>query len=305
MTGDVTSGSSTGPVVCPGLDQEFSFDLLTFQIVAEQSNVMLDMFDGASRWSALEDALVDAPDGEITQRQSTTRFGFTAYRGLQAGCPTLDGVSPQLDAADEIAGVIAVNVPGGANPVGDALASVTDDLVADAWDGPKTIVLVLASEPSTCDLPAPDNAVELSITRDAAEAAVVGAYDAGFPTVVVTLGEDIDAGFLQALANAGVGHQAGDPDASFFVTHDDMELAEAFAQIFQPERPCGFTLDQPLSSDLVPGCTVEVNGMPVTYDDPDGWSRPDEQTLELQGMACEAIQQGDASVEMVCNCDDV
>jgi len=305
MTGDVSSGSTTGPVVCPGLDQELSFDTLTFQIVVEQSNAMLDMFDGASRWSDIEDALVDAPDGEVTKRQSTTRFGFTAYHGLQAGCPTLTGVAPQLDAADEISSVFGMVVPAGANPLGDSLEEVVDDLEADPWDGSKTIVLVIADEPSTCEVPAPDNAVELAITRDAAEAATVAAYDAGFPTVVVTLGEDIDAGFLQVLANAGVGHQAGDPDAPFFVTHDDEELAEALGQIFQPVRACSFTLDQALPDELVPGCTVEVNGMPVTYDDPDGWNRPDEQTLELQGMACEAIQQGDVTVQMVCNCDDV
>ena len=57
--------------------------------------------------------------------------------------------------------------------------------------------------------------------------------------------------------------------------------------------------------ELAPGCTVEVNGMAVDYDDPNGWSRPDEQTVALQGTACEAIQQGDATVEMVCSCDDV
>ena len=64
-------------------------------------------------------------------------------------------------------------------------------------------------------------------------------------------------------------------------------------------------LEEALPLDLVPGCTVEVNGAAVGYDDPDGWSRPDEQTVTLQGSACEAVQEGDASVEMVCNCDDL
>lgn len=307
MTADGESGSSsdTGPTVCPGIDEELSYDTLTFELVVDQSNQMQAMFDGSTRWAAVEDALVDAPSGEITERQSTTRFGLATYNGVQAGCPEIEAVSPQLDAADEIAGVLAMGMPAGANPVADALAEVTDDLVADPWDGPKTIVLVLGNEPSTCALPAPANAVDLAITRDAAEAAVADAYAAGFPTVVVSVGDDVDPGFLQVLANAGIDQQPGDPDATFYVALDDQELSAAFADIFDPGRECSFGLDVALPLELAPGCTVEVNGMPVDYDDPNGWSRPDEQTVELQGTACEAIQQGDATVEMVCSCDDV
>jgi hypothetical protein len=305
MTADGDSGSSDGPVLCPGLDEELTFATHTFQLVVEQSNAMLMMFDGMSRWNAVEDALIDAADGAVTERQSTTRFGLTTYHGLQAGCPSLTSVSPQLDAADEIAGVLGVEAPSGGNPVGDTIDDVVDDLAADPWDGDKTIVLLTGDEPSTCDLPAPVNALDFAITRDAAQTAVEAAFDAGFPTVVVSLGDDIDPAFLQVLSNAGVGHQAGDPDAVFFVAHDDQELATALAEILDPERPCSFTLEQALPMELVPGCTVEVNGAPVGYDDPDGWSRPDEQTVTLQGGACEAIQEGDASVEMVCNCDDV
>lgn len=301
MTADGESG--TGPTVCPGLDQELEYELLTFQVVVERSNAMLDPFDGGTRWDAIEDALVDAPDGAITQRQSFARFGLASYNGLQAGCPEIEAVVPQLDAADEIAMLMGMLAPAGANPVGDALAEVADDLAADPWDGPKTIVLVLGNEPSTCALPAPANAVDLAITRDAAEAAVVDAYAAGFPTVVVTLGEDVDPGFLQELANAGAGHQPGDPDATFYVTHDDQELADALAAIFDPERPCSFALDVPLPAELAPGCTLEVNDMEVVYDDPNGWGRIDDQNVELRGTACETIQQGDATVELVCSCD--
>jgi hypothetical protein len=305
MTADGESGSSGGPVLCPGLDEEFTFDIRTLELVVEQSDEMLTAFDGGTRWTAVEDALVDAPDGAVTQHQSTTRFGLATYHGLQAGCPTLQSVSPQLDAVDEISAVFTAEAPSGANPVADAIEEVVDDLIADPWVGEKTIVLFTGDEPSTCMLPNPMNAIDLAVTREAAESAVEAAFTAGFPTLVVGIDDDVDPGFLQLLANAGAGHQAGDPDASFFVVHDDQELATALEEIIALERPCSFTLGQALPVELVPGCTVEVNGAAVGYDDPDGWSRPDEQTLELQGMACEAIQQGDASVEMVCNCDDV
>lgn len=306
MTADGESGSSSGgPVLCPSLDEQLSFGTHTFQLVVDQSDPMNLMFDGASRWSAIEDALVDAGDGVVTERQSTTRFGLTSYQGLQAGCPSLATVSPQLDAADEIAALFAVEMPTGVNPLGDAIEEVTDDLAADPWDGDKSLVLILGDEPSTCQLPAPANALDLAITREAAQVAVEAAFTAGFPTVVVSVGDDVDPGFLQVLANVGAGQQPGDPDAAFFVAQDDQELVTALAQVLTITRACSFTLGQALPMELAPGCTVEVNGAPVGYDDPNGWSRPDEQTLELQGTACEAIQQGDASVEMVCNCDDV
>jgi hypothetical protein len=305
MTADAESGGSDGPVLCPGLDEQFTFATRTLQLVVEQSDAMQTMFDGATRWSAVEDALVDPGNGAVTLHQSTTRFGLTAYHGLQAGCPLLASVPPQLDAVDEISAVFTAEAPGGANPVGDTIDTVVDDLTADAWVGDKAIVLFTGDEPTTCMLPNPANALELTITRDAAETAVAAAFDAGFPTFVVSIDEDIDAGFLQVLANAGAGHQAGDPDATFFVVHDDQELATALEEILALDRPCSFTLGQALPMEVAPGCTVEVNGAPVSYDDPNGWSRPDEQTVELQGSACEAIQQGDASVEMVCNCDDV
>lgn len=307
MTADGESGSSSGgPVLCPGLDEELSYGTLTFQIVVDRSNAMLTMFDGGSRWDDVIDALVDMPNGAVTQRQSTTRFGLSTYHGLQAGCPLIDAMAPQLDAADEIAMLLGmVPAPAGANPVADAIEAVTDDLVADPWDGEKSLVLLLGDEPTTCDVPNPINQVQLAITREAAVTAVEAAYAAGFRTAVVALGDDVAPSFLQNLANAGVGHQTGDPDATFHVTHDDAELASALAQIFDPGRPCDFTLGVGLTLEQAPGCTVTVNGMAVDYDDPNGWSRPDEQTVELQGTACEAIQQGDATVAMVCSCDDV
>lgn len=301
MTADGSGGSTTGPTECPGLDEDLSFGTPTFQLVVEQSDAMQAMFDGGTRFDVAGDALVDA----VTPRQSTMRFGLTTFRGLQAGCPRLAGESPQLDAADEIDAVFGMEVPAGANPVADTVEDVTDDLSGDAWMGDKTIVLVLGSEPSTCALPAPANAVDLAVTRGAAEDAVLAAQAAGFPTVVVALGDEVDPGFLQVLANAGAGVQPGDPDATFFAVQDQAGLAAALDEILALSRPCSFALSQALPAELVPGCAVEVNGAPVDYDDPNGWSRPDEQTLELQGTACEAIQQGDASVVMVCSCDDV
>ncbi|MCX4245392.1 vWA domain-containing protein [Paraliomyxa miuraensis] len=306
MTADGSSGgSSGGPVECPGLDEDLQLPLRTFHFAVEQSDAMTVAFDGSPRWDAVEDALVHPVLGAVTQQQSTARFGLSSYRGAQVGCPQLITVPPQLDAADEITVAMGMAVVGGSNPVADAIDDVVVELDGDAWMGDKVIVLLTGGEPTTCAIPAPANAIQLSQTRDAAVAAVGDAFDAGYPTVVVSVGDDIGEDYLQELANAGGGHQVGDPDVPFFVVHDDPELDMAIEEILDLDRPCSFTLGAALPDDLLPGCTVEVNGMAVAYDDPDGWTRPDEQTLELQGGACDAIQVGDATVEMVCSCDDL
>lgn len=304
ISADGESGSTGDPVVCPGLDEDLVYPTRSFQFVVDQSDAMMSPFDGSTRWNAVEAALVHPANGLVTQQQSLTRFGLSPFHGLQAGCPLVESVPPQLDSADEITLVMSMEAPGGSNPVADAIDDAVVTLNNDAWMGDKTLVLLTADEPATCATPSPANALQLGQTRDAAIAAVMDAFAAGYPTIVVSIDDGIDAGHLQELANAGAGVMPGDPDAPFFVVHDDQELEGALDEIVDVDRSCSFALANPLPAELVPGCTVEVNGAPVTYDDPDGWTRPDDQTLELLGGACDAIQLGDATVEMVCDCDD-
>src|SRR5690606_6697814 len=206
MTADGESGgsSSGGPAVCPSFDQDLDHPTRTFHFVVEQSDAMDVAFDGGTRWSSVEDALVHPVLGVVTQQQSLTRFGLTSYRGLQAGCPQQQTVPPRLDARNDISAVMSMELPGGSNPVADTVDDVVIELNADAWMGDKTIVLLTADEPATCAQPSPGNAMELAQTRDAALMAVIDAFAAGYPTVVVSMGEDIAENHLQELANAGV-----------------------------------------------------------------------------------------------------
>ena len=127
----------------------------------------------------------------------------------------------------------------------------------------------------------------------------------GVTTFVVSVGADISEDHLQDVANAGRGVQPGDPDAAFYVALDQPSLAQAFTEILLSTRDCEFDLDAPLVNGGAASCVVEVNGQAVPLDDPNGWQTNSPNQIELLGAACDVIQTGEATVQMVCECDAV
>jgi hypothetical protein len=59
----------------------------------------------------------------------------------------------------------------------------------------------------------------------------------------------------------------------------------------------------PLLPEVAPSCEVTVNDTPVPFMGADGWSQPNDMTIELVGTACESIQTGVAVVAMTCTCE--
>lgn len=275
----------------------------TFQLIIDQSGSMDDDFGGVTRWEAVEDTLV-GNGGVVTELQSSIRFGASLYHNPMAmTCPQVQSLAPQLDARDEIATLLGGELPDGDTPTGESIEQVTAELLSDTWEGDKVMVLATDGEPDTCAIPEPMNQAEQDLVRGVAVDAVASAYSQGIRTFVISVGPDIAAEHLQGLANAGVGAAAGDPDAPFYVASDTASLLAAFESIVAGLRPCDFVLNQPLPAALAPSCSVTVNDAPFPYDDPDGWSVSDETTLELQGAACAAIQEGVVSIQLECSCE--
>jgi len=302
-TGVITAGG-TG-VECPELEEVLLPQIPTFQLVIDQSGSMDEDFDGGNtRWQAVEDTLV-GPDGVVTQLQSDIRFGASFYDNPMMGtCPDVLTIAPQLDAGDEIAALFASEMPGGDTPTGESIEQITSDLLEDAWEGEKVMVLATDGEPDTCAIPEPANQGETDMVRGVAVDAVAAAYAAGIRTFVISVGLEVAEEHLQDLANAGVGAMPGDPDAEFYVANDNASLVAAFNSIVAGLRPCDFTLDHVLPASLAPSCSLTVNDAPFPYDDPDGWTvQDDEVTLQLQGAACDAIQQGVVEVQLHCSCE--
>ncbi len=301
---DTVDGSTTNGVQCPSFQELIAPDTRTFEFVLDQSGSMTFDLDGVSRYNAVAEALFDPAMGVVTEQQADTRFGMVLYRGLQASCPVIESLPPQADAAIPLSGLMAANPPSGAAPVPEAVEEAVTELTADAAAGDKTLVLVMGTEPGSCDIQTPVNAIELATTRADAIDAITAAYAAGFGTRVIAVGTDIDESFLQLAANAGIGHMAGDPDATYWIAQDRPELVTAATEATASDpRGCSFALGEDVSAELAPACEVVVNGGSVMYQDPDGWDLPDPQTLELSGAACESIQQGLATITMMCTCD--
>lgn len=305
-TADTGVGTAGGTgLECPMLEEVLLPQIPTFQLVVDQSGSMDEDFDGGTtRWEAVEDTLV-GPDGVVTQLQSSIRFGISLYANPMAGtCPAVQSLPPELDAAGEISQLFGAEMPGGDTPTGESIEQITGELLADVWEGEKVMVLATDGEPDTCEVPEPMNQAETDTVRAVAVDAVAAAYAAGIRTFVISVGPEIAEEHLQDLANAGVGAQAGDPDAQFYVANDTASLVAAFNAIVAGLRPCTFALENPLPAALAPSCTLTVNEAPFPHDDPDGWVvQADETTLELQGAACDAIQEGVVAIELQCACE--
>lgn len=300
----VGTGNGTG-VMCPMLEEVLLPQIPTFQLVVDQSGSMDEDFDaGNTRWEAVESTLV-GPTGVVTELQSSIRFGVSFYANPMMGtCPAVQSLSPQLDAADEISTFFAAEQPGGDTPTGESLEQITGDLLGDPWEGDKVMVLATDGEPDTCAVPEPASGAETDMVRGVAVDAVAAAYAQGIRTFVISVGFGVAEEHLQDLANAGVGAQPGDPDAPFYVANDSDSLIAAFDSIVAGLRPCTFPLSAPLPAALAGSCSLTVNGDGFPYDDPDGWAiQADETTLELQGTACDAIQEGVVAIELKCACE--
>ncbi|MCA9704909.1 MAG: VWA domain-containing protein [Myxococcales bacterium] len=295
--------SGDGGDMCPELEEVLLPQIPTFQLVVDQSGSMDEDFDGGdTRWEAMERTLV-GPDGVVTLLQSNIRFGISLYNNPGMGtCPSVTTLAPQLDAADEIAALLAGEQPGGDTPTGESLEQITSDLLGDAWDGDKVMVLTTDGEPDTCAVPEPSPGAQVDMVRGVAVDAVTAAYGEGIRTFVISVGIDIAQEHLQDLANAGIGQQAGDPDAPFWVANDTASLVAAFNDIVAGLRPCEFSLNAPVMEGQEGQCSVTVNDVEFPFGDADGWVLPDPSTLGLQGAACDAIQQGVVSVRLECSC---
>lgn len=260
----------------------------TIVLVVDQSGSMNDDFGGISRWQAVSDAMFDPAEGVVTQLESSVRFGmalYTSNNGMFGGeCPMLVEVAPSLDNRDGMSMAFTQPVIEGDTPTGDAIVAVAASLAAEP-DTARAIVLATDGEPDTCAVPDPQTGQPESV------AAVIGAYEAGIKTFVISVGGEISADHLQELANVGVGKAPDDAaPAPFFQALDSAELIAAFDEIINGFVSCEFEIDGIVDLDAACQGNVLLDGVPIECG-PD-WHVPEESTLELLGEACSTLQDG-------------
>ena len=305
---DPTARRDAGdPNVCADVRLEGVRVTPTVIVIVDQSGSMTSDFGGGDRWNVLRDSLLDDM-GLIRDLEGSVRFGLAMYSAraenddepAMGECPIITSVPPALNNYDAIAGIYNPADPIDETPTGEAIERVLADYLSIPDPDPDPAIFILATdgEPDTCAEPNPQNGQATAI------AAVEHAYSEGVRTYAISVGRDVGMRHLQDIANAGLGRGAGDPDAPFWVAGDDAGLRDALRMIVGGVLSCTIDLRGNIDTSMACSGTVRLNGMVIPCDDDNGWRVVDENTIELQGDACDTLQDGPgATLEATFPCD--
>lgn len=308
---DVEQSSGGSPAVCVDLQVDFERVTPTVVLLIDRSGSMTQHFDnGLDRWQTLVRTLTDPQDSLIKKLESSVRFGmalYTSNRGFGSGptpreCPVLTNVGIAIENFSSMSAVLSnmANGPTGDTPTAESMAKVAAELQNFAEAGPKSIILATDGDPDTCEDPDSNNG---DASKALSVAAVAAAYAQGISTHIISVGNEVTASHLQALAVAGAG---GDVTAQAYTALDTQALVSAFNEIVGSVRTCDFTLEGTVEADNAPRGTVILDGAALVFGEADGWVMPDESTVRLQGAACEKIQADvGGSISMSFPCDAI
>jgi hypothetical protein len=263
----------------------------TVVLVIDQSASMNDKFSGnTSRWDTLRDFLLKS-DGLIASFENQVRFGFAMYSAKapdsngQPTCPIVTSVSPAIKNYAAISDVYKMASPIGDTPTGDAIDKIVAGLPMPAPDqqaGPTVLILATDGEPDRCEELNPQNG------QAEAVAAVQHAFEAKIRTFIISVGTEVSTTHQQDVANAGVGHKPGEPNAPYWRAGDDATLRSALTEIIGAQVSCDVTLKGAVQSDGGDPCDghVELNNVPLDCKGKDGWQLVDPTHIRLLGKAC-------------------
>jgi hypothetical protein len=267
---------------CPAVNFTATPTIPSISLLIDRSGSMDDSIGNKSRYQAVRDALVDPTTGVVTTLESKAYFGASLY-STDAPCPKLYSVARTLGAGtrDAIATLINSQSPEGNTPTGPSIdVAVADFLATPAPAGsPPVIVLATDGLPNGCN---GGNGEQASIN------AAAGAFAAGIRLFVLAVGNGINDGHLQAVANAGAGVTAGMPDAPFFVANTPADLQTAFNQIIGGVVSCELTISGSIDETQAAGGTVILNGVTLVYGT--DWELANDNTIRLLGQACTTLK---------------
>lgn len=277
----------------------------TVMLIIDQSGSMRDGFDGGSRWDVLQRSLMDEPDGLVPALQSEVRFGLALYSAENSqDCPAISQVNPALDNFAAIATAYDDAEPMRETPTGDAIDAILDSLDVrlpapdEAPRDPLVFVLATDGEPDRCEELNPQNGQEEAL------AAVRRAYELGVRTFVISVGDELTTEHHRDMANAGLGRDAEDPQADYWVAGDDASLRSALTEIIAGKLTCEITLNGRVEGGDACSGTVELNGTALPCDGDNGWQLVDPTHVQLNGRACEELKApGGAQIDVSFPCE--
>jgi von Willebrand factor type A domain len=300
---------------CVDLDVDFARVTPTVMLLLDQSGSMDQNFEnGKDRWQTLRETLTDPTNSLLKKLDTSVRFGMTLYTsdgGFGTGatprtCPKLQNVVIGLGNFTTMSNFLNqkkngnyVYGPAGDTPTAESVDAVVRTLTGFQEEGPKSIILATDGDPDTCRDP---NANDSDASKVLSVTAVQHAYEAGIPTHIISVGNQVTASHLKALAVAGAG---GDTTAQAYTALDTSALVAAFDAIIGSVRTCDFTLDGTVTPANAPRGKVVLDGQALSFGDANGWQMPDEQTVRLQGTACARAQANAAGISMKFPCDAI
>jgi hypothetical protein len=302
---------AAAPTGCVDITRRYTSTPPTALLLIDQSASMYERFGTSTRWDVLRQAIVDPDDGLLTWLESNANIGlmlYTSQNGYQSGrqCPIVTRVDVRLGNAARIRAVYADAEPldGGDTPTGEAIDSAAAYLGSVRAGPAKYILLLTDGVPDTCAEPDPQNGF------DAAVEAVVRARAQGITVRTVGVSPDIARDGLQRMANAGAGKPLDlvfdeDPTAErpLYASTDPRELADQLEGVIGDVRSCTIALGTAVSDTRAADGRLTLDGRVLEYDDPDGWSFDDEDTLRISGDACRRILANGEQLEVSFPCE--
>ena len=273
----------TGPdASCPAVNFTAKAVTPSIQLLIDRSGSMDQSIGAVDRYTAVRNALVDPTDGVVTKLQSKAYFGASLY-STDAPCPKLYSVPRALSNRDAIATLINSQSPAGNTPTGGAIDQVVAGFAANPPPAGSPPIIVLATDglPNNCD-------GDSAAGQQKAIQAATASYAAGIRLFVLAVGNGIADNHLQAMANAGAGVQAGQPNAPYYVSNSPADLANAFNQIIGGVLSCELMINGNVDQSQAAGGTVVLNGMTLQYGT--DWELATPNTIRLLGQACENLK---------------
>ena len=285
------------PEGCVDITRSYASTPPSVMLLIDQSASMNERFGESTRWDVLRQAIIDEQSGLLTWLDDAANIGIMLYSSLDGfrqgfECPLIESVPTRFDGAQAIRDFYAEREPrpGGDTPTADGIDVATDALVA-LGAGPAMYVLLLTDGvPDTCAEPDPQNGLEPAV------ASVQRAYSLGVKVRTVGVSPEIAREGLQRMANAGAGKDPAlkferdlDAEEPFYASTDPRELADQLKGAIGDVRSCSVELGTDVGFDRARDGRLVLDGAPLDYRAPDGWRFVDEDTIAIDGAACQRI----------------
>jgi hypothetical protein len=297
---------------CVDITRSYSSVPATVLLLIDQSQSMSFSFGNSTRWSVLRDAIIDPDGGLLASLDPNARVGLMLYTGRGGlsnplGCPLITQVNTEFDNVEAVRETYRAAGPqrGGDTPTGESImqAALALSTVSDA--APKYILLATDGEPDTCAQPKPSEGLPLAI--EAASAA----FAQGIRVLVLGVSDGLDAWRVQQLANAGAGKDPNlvygvdaDAEEPFSASTDPRELAGQLRGIIGDVRSCTIELGERVGTERALEGRLVLDGQPLDNDRRNGWTFVDDNTVRLNGAACDQVLADGERLEVRFPCED-